>query len=514
LVRRIARGLDHRTITREVISEGGLSTRYVIMCALSAAIATLGLMLSSPAVVIGAMLLSPLMGPIILLGFAFWTVDWQATRRAIVGLAVGIGIALLVAILLTALLPLKTPTAEILARTRPNLVDLMIAVFSGVAGAYAVIHRRGETAIGVAIATAVMPPIAAVGFGLGTGEWAISSGALLLFATNLIAIAISAAAMAGLYGFRGERARAAQGWIRHGAVLLVLAGLCVPLTISLRTIALESQATIVARTAVRAAFGPQARLTSLKVRSSPGLVSVDGLVAAPVYVPDAVQRVERQLQSTLKARAHVRLDQVVMADPAAFAAARRDDAAPQSTDLARQLRDATPFPLDAVSIDEEHGAVIAMLAPRSGLDLAGAMTLERGLRARPGLAAAQVVPPVQALDPLPASVTDGKADLGPAFAADRWALRRWRVSAVTAVLCGGARARRTADAIGELLGASLAPASVETSRSGRGCLLRAPAPAYVLLAPAEPAPPAQTAEGGAAAEAPQPAKPAAAAAAG
>ena len=196
------RNVDHEAVSENVYENGGLSGRYLIMTGISAAIAILGLMLSSPAVVIGAMLMSPMMGPIVALGFSLALLDFSEMNRALRALALGFGLALIVAVVLTVLSPLKEPTAEILARTRPNFFDLLIAVFSGIAGAYAVIKQRGETIIGVAIATALMPPVATVGFGLGTGDMGIAGGAFFLFMTNLVAIALAATLTAGFYGFR------------------------------------------------------------------------------------------------------------------------------------------------------------------------------------------------------------------------------------------------------------------------------------------------------------------------
>ena len=99
----------------------------------------------------------------------------------------------LMAIVLCALVvffsPLQEITSEIAARTRPNLFDLGVAVFSALAGAYAMIRGREGTIVGVAIATALMPPLAVVGFGLATANWLVFSGALLLYITNLMAIA-------------------------------------------------------------------------------------------------------------------------------------------------------------------------------------------------------------------------------------------------------------------------------------------------------------------------------------
>ncbi len=129
------RGVDQAAVEAAVYESGGLSGRYLMMTVISAAIAALGLMLSSPAVVIGAMLVSPMMGPIVALGFSVALLDWARLKQSLTCLAVGVAVALTVAILLTLLSPLKEPTSEILARTRPNFFDLLIAVFSGVAGA-------------------------------------------------------------------------------------------------------------------------------------------------------------------------------------------------------------------------------------------------------------------------------------------------------------------------------------------------------------------------------------------
>ena len=130
------------------------------MTMMSAGIAVLGLLLSSPAVVIGAMLISPLMNPILGLGFSLALFDFAELRRSLSALAIGATAALLFTAFIVLVSPLKAPTAEILARTRPNLFDLLVALFAALAGTFAIIRGRGETIVGVAIATALMPPLA------------------------------------------------------------------------------------------------------------------------------------------------------------------------------------------------------------------------------------------------------------------------------------------------------------------------------------------------------------------
>jgi uncharacterized membrane protein len=96
---------------------------------------------------------------------------------------------------------LRAPTAEILARTRPNLFDPLVALFAALAGTFAIIRGRGGTIVGVAIATALMPPLAVVGYGLAAWNMPVLSGSLALFVTNCMTIAPSATIMARVYGF-------------------------------------------------------------------------------------------------------------------------------------------------------------------------------------------------------------------------------------------------------------------------------------------------------------------------
>ena len=197
--RQILAGIDHVAVVDKVSADAVWSGRYAFMTLMSAGIAVLGLLLSSPAVVIGAMLISPLMGPIIGLGFALATFDSAEIRDAAVALAAGIVIAVLFCALIVLLSPIQNVTAEIASRTRPNLFDLIVALFSALAGAYAMVRGREGTIVGVAIATALMPPLAVVGFGLATANWTVFGGSLLLFFTNLMTITLTAATPTAMY---------------------------------------------------------------------------------------------------------------------------------------------------------------------------------------------------------------------------------------------------------------------------------------------------------------------------
>ncbi len=172
------------------------SLSYWLEIFFSAGIATFGLVESSPAVIIGAMLISPLMGPIMATGLALAIGDLYLGIKAVLNLLASVTVSIAFSGFLVWLLPFHSATSEIIARTNPNLLDLGIALLSGLAGSVVVCRGEGDgvTALpGVAIAVALMPPLCTMGFGLGSGlNLEIMGGAGLLFVTNLVAIVATA----------------------------------------------------------------------------------------------------------------------------------------------------------------------------------------------------------------------------------------------------------------------------------------------------------------------------------
>lgn len=175
---------------------------FYVLIGLSAMIAALGLLVNSPAVVIGAMLVAPLMSPIVGAGMAVVLGDARFLRLSLGAVLRGVLLAVLVGALAGLLRMNQPPTAEILGRTQPTLLDLAIALFSGMAGAYALCRSDAAGALpGVAIAAALVPPLATVGISLSTGHYANAFGALLLFTTNFVAISSATALIFLLLGF-------------------------------------------------------------------------------------------------------------------------------------------------------------------------------------------------------------------------------------------------------------------------------------------------------------------------
>lgn len=157
-------------------------------------IASIGLNVNSTAVIIGAMLISPLMGPIIAIGYGVATNDAALIRTSIRNLGLFVTISLVTSVLYFKLSPLSLAHSELLARTTPTLWDVLIAFFGGAAGIIALTRKHSSPVIpGVAIATALMPPLCTAGYGLASGNLAFFGGAFYLFAINSVFIALATA---------------------------------------------------------------------------------------------------------------------------------------------------------------------------------------------------------------------------------------------------------------------------------------------------------------------------------
>lgn len=184
---------DYETIHNEI--EKGIQFKgtnlWILMFAI--VVASVGLNMNSTAVIIGAMLISPLMGPINGLGYSLATYDFSLFRRSFKNFMYAVGVSLLTSALYFFLSPVNEAHSELLARTSPTIYDVLIALFGGLAGIVAISSKlKGNVIPGVAIATALMPPICTAGYGLATLQFNFFFGALYLFAINTVFIAFAA----------------------------------------------------------------------------------------------------------------------------------------------------------------------------------------------------------------------------------------------------------------------------------------------------------------------------------
>jgi len=423
--------VDHDAILRRVGEEAGWTSRYAFMVIISAGISILGLLLPSSAVLIGAMLISPLMMPIIGLGFALATLDFAEIRASGIALAAGAVIAVAFTALFVALSPVQTVTTEIAARTRPNLFDLLVAFLSALAGGYALIRGRGETVVGVAIAIALMPPLAVVGFGIATWNWTITGGAFLLFMTNLVTIALTAAFMARLYGF-GSHLTPAHTRLQSIVMVVCMTALSIPLALTLRQIAWEALAARQVRDAIQRQFPQTARISDLETDFRAHPLKIVATVLTPTYSKNAEEQASTSLNKTLRQDLNVTIDQIQVgagtSEAAQVAAAQSRErtltADRSATRVVDQLALLAGRPTETVLIDRADRRATVAAQPLPG----GTLDLYRQLEARAaagvdGWTAMLIPPPL----PLPAISfsenaldQDGAANLDLAV----WAARR------------------------------------------------------------------------------------------
>jgi uncharacterized hydrophobic protein (TIGR00271 family) len=258
---------------------------FLLLMALSAIVATLGLFLSSAAVIIGAMVLSPLMAPIISLAMGILRGDRSLLYTSLTSIGIGTLLALATAAFIALVIPFEKITPEMAGRLNPNLLDLGIAIAAGIAGAYA--HAREsvmKSLPGVAIAVALAPPLCVAGIGLGWMDPHVISGALLLFLTNLVGIALAAALTFLVLGY-APILRAKRGI----AISLLLLGLIsIPLSVSFYDIYTYWNIERDAAATVFQIHGKQLHLKQLQVTIQRGKVLLRADVSArqPVDIDD------------------------------------------------------------------------------------------------------------------------------------------------------------------------------------------------------------------------------------
>lgn len=184
---------DDATISKRLIGGAKIKGPALVTLILSIFIASIGLNMNSTAVVIGAMLISPLMGPILATGFGVATLNFTVVKSGILRLSLQVTIAVLASALYFYISPVQAATSELLARTEPNIFDVFIAIFGGLAGIIGQTRKTLDNVIpGVAIATALMPPLCTAGYGLANGNWQYFIGAGYLFFINAFFIFFAA----------------------------------------------------------------------------------------------------------------------------------------------------------------------------------------------------------------------------------------------------------------------------------------------------------------------------------
>jgi len=365
--------------------------------------------------------------------------------------------------------PLQAPTAEIVARTRPNLFDLGVALFAALAGSFAIIRGRGETIVGVAIATALMPPLAVVGYGLASWNLPVLGGAFTLSVTNCITIALSATATARYYGF-GHYLSSRQSRAQTIMLPLVFASRAVLLGLSLIRIAREALTVSQVRSLLSESFGDDARVTQLEVALDREPITIRSVVITPRGRMQRTQQLQQAIEGKLERTVRLDVDQILVEPGADALDAQREELrqageksgidAQEMRTLAQTVALITGISADDVTVDRDHRPATTAAVPLAGATIETYRTLEARAAAVTSGWSVAIVPPQSPLPQVAFADNVDTLDVSArsAVLTSAWAARRWNVPALSepALPAGEASARlnltqRRAKAVAALL---------------------------------------------------------------
>tara|TARA_R110000824_G_scaffold91931_4_gene223317 strand:+ start:19 stop:1059 length:1041 start_codon:yes stop_codon:yes gene_type:complete len=272
------------------------------------------------------------------------------------------------------------------------------------------------TIVGVAIATALMPPLAVVGFGLATFNWSVFGGSLLLFFTNLMTIALTATAMARLYGFRSNLSER-QSQVQVAIMTIVFVALAIPLGLSLRQIAWEANVSRSANGYIKDQFGDRASVSKIEIDFDADPIVVNATVFTPKILAGANEQSSRVISRTLGRLIAVKITQFKVdsgadAQSAELAAARAQAQAQQAEIQVNRLRENLALiagvSMDDVTLDTSKRRAMVIAKPLPGASLASYYALEQRVAAGAKNWTIKLQPPAMALPEL--TITDGAVD--------------------------------------------------------------------------------------------------------
>ncbi len=277
------------------------SISFYVLLSLSGVIATFGLLANSAATIIGAMIVAPLMGPIIAIAYSIVAGNQRLLKRSLFTLIKGILLTVAIAFLITKGVGIRTLGSEVAGRVSPTLLDMGVALAAGAAGSYAKSRRSIADALpGVAIAVALVPPLSVVGIGLAMNSQSVAVGSSLLFLANLTGIIFSGALVFLSQGY-GSLQKARQGLLVSITGIIILG---LPLSFSLQTLLIQEQARrqISYLLYNKTQTFSNTKIRSIKVRREGEELFVDMEVAAPfgLITKKQMQEVHKFLEVELK----------------------------------------------------------------------------------------------------------------------------------------------------------------------------------------------------------------------
>lgn len=285
-----------------LIDDSELSLNYIVLIISSCLIATFGLLINSAAVIIGAMIIAPLMQPLRGLSFATLEGDAKLLRQSFSAIAAGTLIALTCSWLVGIIIGLPEFGTEVLSRTEPTLIDLLIAIVAGGISGYSKIRPSiGDAIPGTAISVALMPPVCVIGLTLSQGLWDYSWGAFLLYITNLIGINLACLIVYVFSGYAGSNELGRT--LSWGVSISLIVLLVLPLGISFWQLIQQAHInySVQELLAIRSLLKREdieTTKTEISWRANPPTVTVDVQAENPI-APEEVAIVERSLLNQL-----------------------------------------------------------------------------------------------------------------------------------------------------------------------------------------------------------------------
>lgn len=269
-----------------------ISTAFMVMMILSTLIATFGLFANSSPVIIGAMILAPVIAPIVSFSMGMVRYDVPMLKQSFITISAGTLVSLAFAAVVSLIIPLKVLTPEIEARLSPTLLDMGIAVSSGIAAAYAHSDEGiAKSLAGVAIAVALVPPLAVSGIGIGWWDWEVFSGAILLYATNLAGIILFGGLTFLLLGYAPFK-RAKMGLVY---TLIIVSLVAVPLSLSFNRIMQEASIT----RALEGTTIENVVLRDVRIRFGSQMVVSLRLVGPETIEPERIQAIKKEIEERI-----------------------------------------------------------------------------------------------------------------------------------------------------------------------------------------------------------------------
>ncbi len=270
------------------------SQSYYVLLVIAGFIATLGVLMDNPTVIIGAMLIAPLMVPIMALSVAIAKGEAENILKSLGHISMSIFVVVLISYVTGHLLPVIDIPEQALVRAQPNIVDLLIAIASGTVGMYAYLHKDiPESLVGVAIAVSLVPPLTVIGIGFALGSYLLSLGATVLFFTNVVAIIGSAVVVLFIHGRSAKTSRSEtqrEVALASGGVTIIIAVILAVLLSGafLQVYQEENRKVIVKETLTPLIEEVGGKITEIEIQSSGGQVRVE-LIAR---VPEDIERLD------------------------------------------------------------------------------------------------------------------------------------------------------------------------------------------------------------------------------